>query len=312
MTELYVTGVVIANGIPDSDGDVLTKKEIKQIFTKYTVQQTDTQHSYIRNEGVDVLENWITDTPTIVGGKSVPAGSWLCTTKVTNDEICDLLLSQKLNSYSLGSTPKSEMLPVINKGLTYREVANIEDIQPLFISFVNKGANGYTFEVMSYEVYINKNDKSEEYKMTNENFEEEKISLTGLEKIREIFGISKSAETDVVEPQQEVKVEAPAIDREELMSEIDTKIADGVKAGIQAYKEEEAKIKAEEKAKAEKEAEEKVDEKPEEPEVKVDDDKKINKNDKSTVKTEEVEMPQTTTNFYKMSGRDAFGCKIRK
>ena len=28
MTELYVTGVVIANGIPDSDGDVLSKKEI--------------------------------------------------------------------------------------------------------------------------------------------------------------------------------------------------------------------------------------------------------------------------------------------
>lgn len=313
MTELYVTGVVIANGIPDSDGDILNKKEIKKIFTKYTVQQTDVQHSYIRNDGVTVLENWITDTPTTIGGKSVPAGSWLCTTKVTNEEICDLLLNKKLTGYSLGSTPKSEIIPVINKAMTYSEVADIDEVQPLFISFVNKGANGYTFEVMSYDCFINKNDKNSEDNKMSEHLEDEKISLNGLAKIREIFGISKNDASAVTEPQQEVKVETPAIDKDKLMSEIDTKIADGVKAGIQAYKEEEAKQKkAEEKAKAEKEAEEKVDEEPEEPEVKVDDSKKINKNDKSTVKTEDVDMPQTSTNFYKLTGRDAFGCKIRK
>ena len=28
---LFITGVVIANGVADSDGDVLTKKEIKQL-----------------------------------------------------------------------------------------------------------------------------------------------------------------------------------------------------------------------------------------------------------------------------------------
>lgn len=310
MTELYVTGVVIANGIPDSDGDVLTKKDIKEIFTKYTVQQTDTQHSYIRNEGVDVIGNWITETPTMIGGKNVPAGSWLCTTKVTNDELCNLLLNQEVNSYSLGSTPKSEILPLINKGMTYSEVANIEDIVPIFISFVKKGANGYTFEVMSHEVFINKNDKSEDNKMAEQKvevaIEDEKISIGAIEKLKEVFGINKSDDTvEAVEPEQEVNVE-PALDKEELLSEIDEKISKGIEAGIKAIKND---LTANEPAEEEEEEEE-----PEEEvkTVEVDEDKQINKEEKSTVKTEEVTAPETNTNFYKLSGRDSFGCKIQK
>lgn len=315
MTELYVTGVVIANGIPDSDGDVLSKKEIKKIFTKYTVQQTDIQHSYIRNEGVDVLENWITETPTTINGKSVPAGSWLCTTKVTNEELCDLLLSHKVNSYSLGSAPKTAIIPLINKGMTYSEVADIEEVQPLFISFVNKGANGYTFEVMDYDCFINKNDKSEVENMSEEKniettLEDEKISIGGLNKIKEIFGINKSDDTAVVEP---VVNEAPEFDHDALMSEIDNKIAEGVAKGIKAYEDEKAKIEA--KKEKEEVEETTVEEETKEEEVEiveVEEDKKINKSDKSTVKTEEVEVPQVNTNFYKLSGRDSFGCKIKK
>lgn len=319
MTELYVTGVVIANGIPDSDGDILNKKEIKQIFTKYTVQQTDIQHSYIRNEGVDVLENWITETPTTINGKSVPAGSWLCTTKVTNEDLCNLLLNNEVNSYSLGSAPKSAIVPLINKGMTYSEVADIEDVQPLFISFVNKGANGYTFEVMDYDYFINKNDKNSELNKMTENknvelpIEDEKVSIGGLQKIKEIFGINKSDDTAVAEPTTP-EVTAPTVndfDKDALMSEIDEKIADGVAKGIKAFKEEEAKI-IEAKTKKEEEKAEEKEEKEEKVEVKVDDEQKINKEDKSTVKTEEVTAPEVDTNFYKMSGRDSFGCKIKK
>jgi len=321
MTELYVTGVVIANGIPDSDGDVLTKPEIKEIFTKYTVQQTDIQHSYIRNDGVDVIGNWITETPTIIGGKSVPAGSWLCTTKVTNEELCDLLLNREVNAYSLGSTPKSALMPVIEKGLTYSDVADIEDIVPLFISFVKKGANGYDFEVMSHEVFINKNEKVEEDKMTEKNveipIEDEKISLSALEKIKDIFGINKSDNTEVVEP--ETTNAEPVFDEKAFMEKVETKIAEGIDAGIKAYKEEEAKILEKQQAKEKAEEEEaetteetKVEDEPVE-KVKVDDEQKINKEDKSTVKTEEVTTPQVETNFYQLSGREyATGIKIKK
>ena len=314
MTELYVTGVVIANGVPDSDGDVLNKQDIKKIFTKYTVQQTDVQHNYIRNENVDILENWISRTPTIIGGKQVPSGSWLCTSKVTNSEIADLIFDGKLNSYSLGSTPRDNIIDdsmFIEKGLTYSQVANIDEVMPLFISFVSAGANGYTFEVMSYDTYINKNDKSKEIKvMSEEKIEvgDEKVSIGGLQKIREIFGINKS--TDVEDVQQEVKIETEPVekekfDKEEFLSSIHDEVKNGVVAG---FKEVLAEQEVKEEKEEEKEGEE---EQVEEEEVKVvDEKKKIDK--KRTQKLDDVTNPNETTNFYKMSGRDEFGCKIRK
>ena len=317
MTELYVTGVVIANGIPDSDGDVLSKKDIKTIFTKYTIQQTDVQHNYIRNEGVDILENWISRTPSIIGGKQVPSGSWLCTSKVTNEEIANLIFEGKLNSYSLGSTPRENIIDeslFIEKGLTYSQVADIDDVMPLFISFVSMGANGYTFEVMSYDTYINKNDKNEEINiMSEEKFDigDEKVSIGGLQKIREIFGINKS--TEVQEVQNEVKVEPPKVEEKEEekfdMEEFKSSIRDEVTAGVVAgFKEvlKEQELQGESNEEEEEEVEE---EEVEEVEV-VDEEKKINK--RMTQKTDNVEVPNKTTNFYKMSGRDEFGCKIRR
>ena len=51
----YVTGVVIANGVPDSDGDCLDKKDIKTIFTKYIKVLTDDlieiDHQSVENGG---------------------------------------------------------------------------------------------------------------------------------------------------------------------------------------------------------------------------------------------------------------------
>ena len=46
---LFITGVVIANGVADSDGDVLTKKEIKQLNSSYLSQNTDTNHDFLEN-----------------------------------------------------------------------------------------------------------------------------------------------------------------------------------------------------------------------------------------------------------------------
>ena len=82
--ELYVTGVVIPNGLPDAQNDILTKKDIKIIFTKYLEHDTDTMHSYLKNEGVNLLANWISEIPMDFDGKTAPAGSWLATFKITN------------------------------------------------------------------------------------------------------------------------------------------------------------------------------------------------------------------------------------
>ena len=73
---LIVNGVIIANGVADSDGDVLTKKDIKTIFMKYQ-RDTDTMHTNIKNYGVEVFASWISEIDTTIAGKVVPAGSWL-------------------------------------------------------------------------------------------------------------------------------------------------------------------------------------------------------------------------------------------
>ncbi len=315
MSELYVTGVVIANGIPDSDGDVLNKKQIKQIFTKYT-HETDTMHTYIKNEGVDVIENWITETPTTIGGKSVPAGSWLATTKITNDEIINSILENRLNAYSLGSVPKeayTEKYWFINKSMTYSDVSDIETIQPLFISFVDKGANGYDFEVYSYEAYINKNDKAEDDNMSEEITNKEEMvtaPVSFFDKLFERFVISKSAdkEEEPAEPVEEEKTdEEKDISNKELLDSISEEVTKGVVNGLTEFANQNKK---EEEAEEEKPVEtiDKQETEPAETEP-VDEDKQINK--RETKKQEEVEMPQHNTSFYKRTGRDEFGCKIR-
>ncbi|WP_458454437.1 XkdF-like putative serine protease domain-containing protein [Methanobrevibacter sp.] len=321
MTEIYVTGVVIANGIPDTDGDVLTKKEIKQLLTKYT-HETDTMHTYIKNEGVEVIENWITETPTIIGGKTVPAGSWLCTSKVTNSELIDSIFENKLNGYSLGSVPQeayTEKYWFINKSKKYSDFADIENIKPLFISFVDKGANGYTFEVLSYEAYINKNDKTSEDKIMSEktNLEEEKVSISALEKIKQLF-INKSdaSEIETIEPitQTETPVNETNFNQDEFLSNVKNEVSAGVVEGLKAFAKEQETANAEPVKEEEKE-EEPIEE-PEETEAKKEtepesiDDVKINK--RQTQKLENIEMPEITSTFYSRTGRDSFGVKIKK
>ena len=318
MSELYVKGVVIANGIPDSDGDILNKRQIKQLFTKYK-QETDTMHTYIKNEGVEVIENWITEVPTQINGKDVPAGSWLATTKITNEELINSIADNKLNAFSLGSIPKealTEKYWFINKSVNYRDIDDIENIQPMFISFVDRGANGYTFEVMSYDAYINKNDKNnEESKMNDKEVnQEDMVSISALEKIGKIFGINKAEDEE--KPQEPPKEEETDddISNKELLDSIASEVTRGVVDGLTEF----AKQTREETPKEEEESEEtpkedeNAEETPEEEETPKDktDDVKINK--RETKKIEDVETPQNTSSFYKKAGRDPFGCKIRK
>lgn len=314
--ELYVRGVVIANGIPDSDGDVLNKKDIRTLLTKFE-HQTDTMHTYIKNEGVEVIENWINETPTLVNGQSVPAGSWLATTKITNENLIENISNGKLNSFSLGSVPL-ELLGekgwFISKAerVTYSDVLDLENVKPLFISFVDMGANGFTFEVLSYEAYINKNMRKEDIKMSEKEIEttNDSVSISGLTKFLQALGINKNTADAVVEPTVEAPAPAVEADNTELIQNIREEVTAGIVEGFEkiqekaeAVKEEvEAEIEKEEPPKEEEEAEEEVEAKTDVP--------KIDK--RETTKTENVEVPQVDTNFYKLSGRDMYGCKIRK
>ena len=327
----YITGVVIANGVPDSDGDCLDKKDIKTIFTKYLDRATDVMHTRIKNEGVEVLANWITETDTELNGKIVPSGSWMATFAVTNEELLSSIKDGSITGLSLGSVSEDAMTKkywFINKSIHYQDLDDLEEVIPLFISFVDKGANQYGLEVMDYNFYINKNDKTGE-KMTNEQKNEEPmIPLSAIDKLRDIFSINKS-ETENEEDKnidKEETVEEPAssgdITNKELLEKLPEAIVEAFKEAFKqpaSNPEEDVEIdKADEDEekkddveinKSEDESSEESDEEPEKEEEKKDD---VEINKRQTSMTDVVVDTNSSTDFYERTGRDHLGRKIKR
>lgn len=331
MNELYVTGCVIPNGIPDHENDVLTKKDIKKIFTKYINRDTDTMHTRIKNEGVEVLANWISEVDKTIAGKVAPAGSWLATFKISNEEIIQSILDSSedsINGISLGSVSDVAMTQkywFINKSITYSDLEDTEKIIPLFISFVDKPSNMFGLEIEDYDVYINKS--ISEDKNMSENIEspnEEKLSLSGWERVIKALGINKSVNAEVVETadveinksedepieEKPEPVEDDDISNKELLEKIPDAVATGIisafeKMDIEPPSEDEVEI---EKKEDEEEDEEKEDE-TDEVEKKTDE---VEINKRATEKEDNVDVPNSSSNFYKKSGRDMYGRRIKK
>ena len=324
-----MNGVVIANGIADSDGDVLTKKDIKTIFMKYQ-RDTDTMHKNIKNDGVEVFASWISEVDSIIANQFVPSGSWLATFKITNPQLIQCINQGKINGLSLGSVSQEAMTPkywFINKSLNYRDMKDIEDVIPLFISFVDKPANQFGFEVMTYDAYINKNEKKDVNKMTEAN--EEMISVSALEKIRDIFSISKAEEETAVEETATEDASADEtvtalFEKLDMIIEQNQTILDSINKEEESVDEEEEIEKAEEdesseEAKEDEEIEkeesededediEKSEEESEEETKEDEEDVNIDKRETSMI---ENQITESTNNFYAKTGRDAFGRKIK-
>ncbi|WP_295591232.1 XkdF-like putative serine protease domain-containing protein [uncultured Methanobrevibacter sp.] len=327
----YITGVVIANGVPDSDGDCLDKKDIKTIFTKYLDRATDVMHTRIKNEGVEVLANWITESDTELNGKVVPSGSWMATFAVTNEELLSSIKDGSISGLSLGSVSEDAMTKkywFINKSIHYQDLDDLEEVIPLFISFVDKGANQYGLEVMDYNFYINKNDKTGE-KMTNgEKNEEPMIPLSAIDKLRDIFSINKSDTEDDDETKidkEETGGETPEVEdisNKDLLEQLPDAI---VKAFVEATKEVEPtpqndevinKADKDEEKKEEENDNDSEEEEPEKEEEESEEDEKkkeeVEINKRQTSMTDVVIDNNPPTDFYERTGRDHLGRKIRR
>lgn len=328
---IYVTGVVIPNGIPDHEGDILSKKEIKTIFTKFLEQESDVQHNYIKNKGVEQIANWISETDREIDGKTAPAGSWLATFYVTNPDIIDSIQSNEpnsINGLSLGSVPKKiddTKYWFINKSINYRDLEDIEDVIPKFISFVKKPSNMFGLEIEDYNMYINKSISEEEIMTNKENVpvEEEKLTLSGWERVvkgLQSLGINKS--TDVGATEEVKEVPAPQVDddisNKELADKIDN-IPNAVTAGIvNAFEKLGEQHNVQEPVEPiNKTSEESVNEEKddvgvvEEPAQETKE-AGVNKSATSKVENTNINNPNTSTNFYSKSGRDMWGCRIKK
>lgn len=154
---IYVKACVIANGIIDSQGDTLYAEDIKKIFTSFNnASHFEVHHNGIPLKEVNLLENYISTADEAIGTRTVPRGSWLCTIRVDNPSIKEALLDSTFCGVSLSNRIAERCSAGLSGQVTYNDISDLECIIPLFISFVEQGANGFPLCVMDYGMYIKK------------------------------------------------------------------------------------------------------------------------------------------------------------
>ena len=204
---LYIKACVIANGITDSQGDTLQTTDIKKIFTSFNNQDNfELNHNNIPINEVSLIENYINATDEKIGNLIVPKGSWLVVIRVDNPEIKKLILNNEIQGISLYNYVGEKCKANLNGTVRYQDIIDKECVIPVFISFVEQGANGYPLHVMDYETYIQKSKKVK--------FMDFKEFIDGLK------GLIKQAEE--VEPANDKK-EEPVTDEKEIKKEDSTK-----------------------------------------------------------------------------------------
>ena len=157
---LYIKACVIANGITDSQGDTLETTDIKKIFTSFNNQDNfELNHNNIPINEVSLIENYINATDEKIGNLIVPRGSWLVVIRVDNPEIKKLILNNEIQGISLYNYVGEKCKANLNGTVRYQDIIDKECVIPVFISFVEQGANGYPLHVMDYETYIQKSKK---------------------------------------------------------------------------------------------------------------------------------------------------------
>ena len=330
---LYVKACVIANGIADTDGDILNTQEIKEIFTSFNNQDSfEVHHNDLPLQEVSLLENYISQTDEQLGLMTIPAGSWMIVIRVDNPNIQERILQGEFGGVSLSNRVKSECSINLTGEVRYKDLPKMDCVIPRFISFVDNPANRIGLHIYDYDTYIRKS-KKEKPVMDMKEFidglkaliskvEDEEPSEAEVEKSDEEPKEEKDDDAvETVEDETETsEEETPKIKKEESKEEeVDEESSEDETT---VEKEEEADVTLEERvAKLEEQIaklleteEESADEETsetqvEEVEAEAEESPKITKSRK-VIKTD---AKIRTKNFYEIRGRDPVtGCKIRK
>ena len=212
---LYIKACVIANGITDSQGDTLQTTDIKKIFTSFNNQDNfELNHNNIPINEVSLIENYINATDEKIGNLIVPRGSWLVVIRVDNPEIKKLILQNEIQGISLYNYVGEKCKANLNGTVRYQDIIDKECVIPVFISFVEQGANGYPLHVMDYETYIQ---KSKKVKFMD--FKEFIDGLKGLikqaEEVEPVNDKEEEPVTDEKETDKKVSNDEPVIEKED-------------------------------------------------------------------------------------------------
>ena len=159
---LYVKACIIQNGVEDFQGDVLDSTDIKKIFTSYNNQDRfEVYHNDIPIEAVTLLENYISQTDELIAGTLVPKGSWNAVIRVDNPSIKEKLVNGDFGGVSLNNRVQTACSTGLTGQIRYSDLRDAECVIPVYISFVEEGANGVGLHIMDYDVYIHKSKNDE-------------------------------------------------------------------------------------------------------------------------------------------------------
>jgi len=100
--EQIVTGIVYSPDEIDLQGDFMSAETIEKMAYDFmeNYRNIDKNHDYIAGEG-SVCESYIAPTDIVVGGMEVKKGSWVLSTRVT-DEVWQLVKSGDFTGFSIG------------------------------------------------------------------------------------------------------------------------------------------------------------------------------------------------------------------
>lgn len=339
---LYVKACVIANGVEDSQGDCLDAEEIKRIFTSFNNQNNfELYHDGIPVKEISLLENYINPADEALGTKTVPRGSWMSVIRVDNPDVKNKLLNNELRGVSLSNRVAARCSANLKGVVRYKDLSTIECVIPLFISFVEEGANGFPLHIFDYDTYILKSknvkigvsktmtfdllgglknlikqaeDESEASILKGEDVEVKEEESSDATIVKEECPKQKEDESEIKkaeeEPEKEEEDEAEIEKAEEASEEVAEETTEEEPAEEESSDDElENKIREiiekilAEKAEEPAEEEETAEEETDEP--------KITKSRKVVIENKTTE--SQTKNFFEMTGRDPVtGIKIRK
>lgn len=104
----YVTGVAYEPMVADTDDNFMTAEEIEKMahwFMK-NGRMVDEQHSFDPNTKCAIVESWIANDDTEIGGQPVQKGTWLVKVEVRDDEVWKKIENNEIGGFSIGGVAK--------------------------------------------------------------------------------------------------------------------------------------------------------------------------------------------------------------
>lgn len=97
-----VMGIVIEPDVEDTYGDTINAEEIEKAMIKFMSSNPiiRVEHDPDFEPKVSIVENWIEREGRTIGNIFIKAGTWLMTTLVHDNEVWEMIKSEKLNGYS--------------------------------------------------------------------------------------------------------------------------------------------------------------------------------------------------------------------